>query len=520
VGVTHSADFPVTGGAAQAIYGGSGDAFVAEVNTSPGALVYSTFLGGAALDQANGVALGSNGNVYVAGGAVSNNLFPSAAGLVKSNSGSGDAFVAELNPTVAGVAGVVYFTYLGGSKADSAAGVAVDPQGNAYVTGSTTSSDFLASITPQFPAFQPTYGGGNADAFVTELNPTGTALVYSSYLGGTNTEGAGGIAVDSAGSAYVTGQTCSPDFPVSNALQSASAGNCDAYISKVTIQHGLAVNPGSLIFLAQDQGTTSSPQTLTITNGDTPVTITSVVLSGAQAGDFAIANDTCISATPLTNGGQCKFDVTFTPTGAGNRIAVITVNNSGSPLVINVSGSTNPAQNANFTLSTTQPIATVPAGQVATFPVTITPGTGFSQSVTLSCNSSTLPNGAICSASPNPVPVGGGPVTATVTIATAERTSVPVNIRKFVLPGNGLRFLGVLLSALLAFLSMTILARMRFRAVSGAFGLAIVLALLATACGGNSAGVPAGTPAGTSNVVVTATSGSASQSITLTLNVK
>jgi len=95
-----------------------------------------------------------------------------------------------------------------------------------------------------------------------------------------------------------------------------------------------------------------------------------------------------------------------------------------------------------------------------------------------------------------------------------------VNIRKFVLPGNGLRFLGVLLSALLAFLSMTILARMRFRAVSGAFGLAIVLALLATACGGNSAGVPAGTPAGTSNVVVTATSGSASQSITLTLNVK
>jgi hypothetical protein len=89
-----------------------------------------------------------------------------------------------------------------------------------------------------------------------------------------------------------------------------------------------------------------------------------------------------------------------------------------------------------------------------------------------------------------------------------------------VLPGNELRFLAVLLSTLLALLSMTILARMRFRAVFGAFGLTIVLLLFASACGGNSAGVPAGTPAGTSQVVVTATSGSASQSITLTLNVK
>ncbi len=93
----------------------------------------------------------------------------------------------------------MYFTYLGGSKADSAAGIAVDGSRNAYVTGTTVSAvDPLDPLATPFPivaatAFQPTYGGGNADAFVTELNSTGTALVYSSYLGGTNTEGAGGF---------------------------------------------------------------------------------------------------------------------------------------------------------------------------------------------------------------------------------------------------------------------------------------------------------------------------------------
>jgi len=316
----------------------------------------------------------------------------------------------------------------------------------------------------------------------------------------------------------VTGQTCSPDFPTSNALQKASAGNCDAYISKVTIQHGLAVNPGSLVFLAQDQGTTSAPQTLTITNGDAPVTITGIVVSGPQSGDFTVSNSAnCIASLPAES--HCAFDVTFTPSAAGIRKAVITINNSFSPVALNLTGSTTPQQNANFTISTTQPTATVSAGHAATFPITITPGTGFSQSVTLSCVSSTLPRGAACVATPNPVPVGGGQTTATVTITTAERTSVPVNFRKLVFPENGDRFVGVPFAALIVFLGMMILGRMRFRPAMGAFGLAIVLLLLATACGGNPSGVPAGTPAGTSQVVVTATSGSVSQPITLTLTV-
>jgi len=130
-----------------------------------------------------------------------------------------------------------------------------------------------------------------------------------------------------------------------------------------------------------------------------------------------------------------------------------------------------------------------------------------------------LPRGAACVASPNPVPVGGGPTIATVTITTAERTFVPMNFRKFVFPENGHRFVGVPFAALIVFLSMVILGRMRFRPAVGAFGLTIVLLLLATACGGGPSGVPAGTPVSTSQVVVTATSGSVSQPITLTLTV-
>ena len=641
-GLTYSGDFPVTASAAQLTYGGAGDAFASEVSTTasgPASLLYSTYLGGSGLDQANSVA-NLNGNVYVAGGTNSNSLlFPSAPGYPnpKKYGGEGDAFAAELNPAMPGAAGILYFTYLGGSNADSASGIAVDTNihdqyyGNAFVTGSTVSADFITSAPPAIlsGAFQPTYGGGNADSFVTELNSTGTALVYSSYLGGTNTEIPGGIAVDSTGSAYVTGQTCSQDFPVSNPLQAAPGGNCDAYISKVSIQHGIAVNPAGLVFSAQSLGTTSAPQTLTITNGDSPVMIIAN-LSGPQSGDFIVASPT----TPLPSGSQCPtsgtfsmplgiqctISVAFRPSAPGIRKAVITIsgkdaNNIPIPsLVINLTGNTSTVtlsssslsftsqavgtsasqqvtvtntgsvaltfssitasggfsqtnncsvslqpttnctigvtysptsagssigaltltdngtgspqvvlltgigfqQNPDFSLSTSQPSATISAGQSAMYALTISPIGGFSQPVTLTCSG--LPRGAACFVSSNPVAVNGA-TSITVTVTTAVRTFVPAALRKFEFPGSTHGLGGVLSASFLVFLSAMILAKLRWRPARAVFGLVVVLLLLAAACGGNLAGVPAGTPAGTSQITVTGTSGSLAHPVTLTLNV-
>ena len=232
---------------------------------------------------------------------------------------------------------LTYFTFLGGALADSGAGVAADASGNAYVTGSTVSTDFPVTS----PVFQHTYGGGNADAFVAKLSPTGTTLVYSSFLGGTNTEIPGGIAIDSIGSAYVAGQTCSLDFPLSNPLQASAGGNCDAFVSKISALGGIAINPAGLVFPAQSLGANSQPQAVTLTNTNdiAPITIQNISITGANPGDFTQTN-TC--SAPLPAGGQCTLTVIFHPNGVGLRKASVIINDNapGSPQVVALNGST------------------------------------------------------------------------------------------------------------------------------------------------------------------------------------
>ena len=193
-------------------YGGGSysHAFVSKLNAAGSALVYSTYLGGSGRGRwATGIAVDASGNAYVTGVTGSSD-FPTTPGAFQTTltAGASDAFVTKLN--AAGSA-LLYSTYLGGSSQRlRATGIAVDASGNAYVTGFTDSSDF--PTTPG--AFQTTYGGGTfCDAFVSKLNAAGSALLYSTYLGGSGDDVGSGIAVDASGNAYVTGVYRLLQFP-------------------------------------------------------------------------------------------------------------------------------------------------------------------------------------------------------------------------------------------------------------------------------------------------------------------
>jgi len=246
VGFTNSTDFPITAGAFQTVNKSTSQfaytGFVTKLNSTGTALIYSTYLGGTNEDDPSGIAVDSNGSAYVTGNAKSTD-FPTTPGAFQTvNNGQGttasNAFITKFNST--GTA-LVYSTYLGGSgvvggKGDGGSGIAVNSSGNAYVTGTTYSADF--PVTPG--AFQPTnhkQAANFSNAFVTKLNSTGTALVYSTYLGGSGQaggnqgagDGATGIALDSADSAFVVGRTYSADFPITTGVvQPVKDGGTDS----------------------------------------------------------------------------------------------------------------------------------------------------------------------------------------------------------------------------------------------------------------------------------------------------
>jgi uncharacterized protein (TIGR03437 family) len=216
VGGLASSDFPTTPGAYRVQ--GSG-AFVAKLNPTGTALVYSTLLGDSSSGITSGIALDSAGNAY-AGGSTSSSDFPTTPGAIRSTIGAGNsaAFLVKLNSIGSSA---VYSAILGGGGYSFGGVVAVDSQGNAYVAGSTDAPDFPVSSG----AFQTSRAGG-ADAFVIKLDPSGSALVYGTLLGGSGVDTAAGLAIDSAGNAFITGVTFSSDFPVTpDALPKRFAGS-------------------------------------------------------------------------------------------------------------------------------------------------------------------------------------------------------------------------------------------------------------------------------------------------------
>jgi hypothetical protein len=162
-------------------------------------LAYSTFLGGPSFESGTAVTVDRRGNAYLTGITGSAN-FPTSSGAFDSTlNGGGDAFVTKLNPVGSGL---VYSTFLGGAITDEGSAIAVDRRGNVYLSGTTDSANF-----PTTPGAFDTSFNGFVDAFVAKLNPAGSGLVYSTFLGGTTSDLGRGVAVDTRGNAYLAGLT-------------------------------------------------------------------------------------------------------------------------------------------------------------------------------------------------------------------------------------------------------------------------------------------------------------------------
>ncbi len=233
-GETSSSNFPTTPGAFRPSINGYEDAFVAKLNPAGSGLTFATFLGGSSSDTGVAIAVDGTGSAYVTGTTRSDD-FPTTPGSFDPiyNHGN-DAFVAKVNPTGSGL---TYATFLGRGGEDYGNAISVDASGNAYVTGVAGSYSF--PTTPG--AFDTWWNGGYSDAFVAKLNASGNALVYATFLGGSDGDGGSAITVDGAGWVYVAGWTGSSDFPSTPGAfdPSQNGGTCgsrpcaDAFVAKL-----------------------------------------------------------------------------------------------------------------------------------------------------------------------------------------------------------------------------------------------------------------------------------------------
>ena len=558
-GGTKSSDFPTTLGVYQSALKGATNAFALELNSTGSTLMYSTFLGGTGTDVANGLALDSSGNAYVAGSTTSTDFPPKNPVALETAGG----FVSELNSS--GNA-LVYSTYLGAGPRDFAAAVAVDAAGKAYVTGGTQSPTFKTTTGVVQPTcgtdancngavydafvsviqagggnlFYSTFLGGSAsdkglgiaidsagdayvtgvtqssnfppknpiqanfggvqDAFVTELNPAGAALLYSTYLGGSSSDAGSGIAVDGSGNAYVTGETGSSNFPVSlNATQPKSGGGNDAFISEIK-------SGGTALVFSTYLGGSLNENTSTI-NGGGSLSGIAVDSAGANlyvTGSTASSDFPAVAAEQTATGGTgdafvAKYSLSGTTTGSFTVTNGALSATSGSP------------------------------GVSATATITVTSVNSFNSAVTLACTvAPVVTEGPICSFS-NPgssvTPPANSSATATLTVYTAAASALLEHI-----PDR--RSSGIFYAMLLPIGGLTLVGAglgspgSRPRKLFGFLMLGMILSgtFLMPACGGSSGtktGNP-GTPAGTYTITVTGTNGSTvvtgSPALTLTVN--
>ncbi len=274
-GLTASTDFPSTPGAFDTSFNGGQDAFVTRLSPTGSSLVYSTFLGGPGLEYALALALGADGAATVAG-RTDLASFPVTPGAFDTSyNGGNDAFVARLSPTGSTL---VYSTFLGGAGQDYVSALVLDAQGAAIVVGPTESINFPTTLG----AFDTSFNGA-ADAFVTRLSPTGSSLLYSTFLGGSNHDQGQAVAVDAHGAATVAGAASSIDFPTTpGAFDTTHHGGYDGFITRLDL-----LPTGVAAFGRSSAGCT----------GALAISVTSMPRVGN--GNFAL---TCGNAPPTTSG--------------------------------------------------------------------------------------------------------------------------------------------------------------------------------------------------------------------------
>jgi hypothetical protein len=445
-GSTNSSDFP-TSAPKQAANGGGWDGFVAKLNNTGSGLIFSTYLGGSGDDYAFGIAVDNSQSVYVTGQTSSAN-FPVASALQSTFGGLSDAFVAKYN---AAGSQLTYSTYLGGSGADTGERIAVDSSGNALVAGATSSLNF-----PTASPLQAANAGG-VDGFVAKLNGAGSALTYSTYLGGTGTDWATDIGLDSAGTAYVTGFTLSTNFPTVAPLQAANAGGADAFVSHLNAAgsalvystylggpqndygYGIAVDTGGNAYLT---GATSG--TLPIPAGalqSTPGGARDSYLMKLNAAGSAVVLGTYLGGTSDDEGNAVALDnsgnvylggitssnnfPTASPLQAANhgpfdayaaKIATLpTLTVSSNSLSFNYKQGTTPPASQQFTVGA--------AGGSLGYTVSVTSPPAW---LSFSPNSGTAP--APVTVSVNPSGLAPNTYSATLTVASPGQTSQLVTV--------------------------------------------------------------------------------------------
>jgi hypothetical protein len=340
-GFTDSIDLPTTPGAFDTSYSGSIDAFVTRLSPTGSSLVYSTFLGDGGWDVVIALALDAQGAAAVTGFTQSPN-FPTTPGAFdRSHGGARDVFVTRLSPLGSAL---VYSTFLGGTDYELAYGVALGAQGDATIAGYTSSVDFPTTAG----AFDTTHNGG-LDAFVTRLSPTGSNLVYSTYLGGMDTDEAHALALDAQGVATVAGHTGSADFPTTpGAFDTTHNGSYDAFVARLS-PTGLSLVYSTFLGGVNEDGVSA--------------------LAVDAQGATSVAGETRSADFPTTPGA---FDSTYNGAPpSGNDAFVTRFSSTGSTLVYSTFLGGNDADSAKALSLDVQGAATV-AGftQSTDFPTT------------------------------------------------------------------------------------------------------------------------------------------------------